>query len=136
MRTASGAVALNQRSRKTLVRMCSGAFAAACLLLLSGCGITDVICTDEAVPALAVAVVDSVSGETVVDPLVWVRDGSSQDTLTVFDGIASGLHERAGTYEVHAEHEGYAPWVRTGVTVTEGQCHVITRELTARLQAP
>lgn len=119
-----------------MVRTWRAAGAAAGLLMLSGCGITDVICTDEAVPAVQVAVVDSVSGGAVLDPLVWVRDGAFQDTLDVFDGMAMGVHERAGTYEVHVDHESYAPWVRSGVTVTENDCHVITRELTARLQAP
>lgn len=123
----------------SMLRMWRGAGAAAGLLLVAGCGatgLTDVVCTLEARPALAVAVVDSVSGEAVLEPLVWVRDGTFQDTLQVFDGTASGVHERAGTYEVHVEHDQYAPWVRSGVTVTEDECHVITRELTARLQAP
>jgi major membrane immunogen (membrane-anchored lipoprotein) len=120
----------------SIVGMWSGAFAAAGLLLLSGCGITDV-CTDEAVPAIRVAVVDSVSGAAIANPLVWVGDGMFQDTLEVFpNGIAHGVYERAGTYEVHVEHDDYESWVRTGVTVTEGKCHVNTRELTARLQSP
>lgn len=119
----------------SMLRMWRVAGAAAGLLLLGGCGITDPVCTGEAVPAVRVAVVDSVSGEAVLEPLVWVRDGMFQDTLDVFDGIAIGAYERAGTYAVHVEHDSYAPWVRSGVTVSENECHVITRELTARLQA-
>lgn len=122
-----------------MVRMWRGVGAAAGLLLLAGCGVTgftDVVCTAEAVPAVEVTVVDSVTGEAVLDPLVWVRDGTFQDTLEVYDGTAYGAYERTGTYEVHVEHDDYAPWVRTGVTVTEDECHVITQELTARLQAP
>lgn len=118
-----------------MIRMWRVAGVAAGLLLLGGCGIVGPVCTTEVVPAVRVAVVDSVSEEAVLDPLVWVRDGAFQDTLEVFDGTAYGAYERAGTYEVHVEHDSYAPWLRTGVTVTEGECHVITRELTARLQA-
>lgn len=120
----------------SLVRMWRRAGVAAGLLLFGGCGITDPVCTGEVVPAVQVAVVDSVSGEAVLEPLVWVRDGSFQDTLEVHGGTATGAWERAGAYEVHVEHDSYAPWVRTDVTVTEGECHVITRELTARLQTP
>ncbi len=120
----------------SILRMWRVAGAVAGLLLLGGCGITDPVCTGQVVPAVQVAVVDSVSGEAVVEPLVWVRDGTFQDTLDVFGGLAVGAYERAGTYEVHVEHDSYAAWARSGVTVTEDECHVITRELTARLQAP
>jgi hypothetical protein len=123
----------------TEIRMWRGAGAAAGLLLLAGCGwtgSTDIVCTDEARPAVEVAVVDSVTGEAVLEPLVWVRDGAYQDTLQLFGNTAHGAYERAGTYEVHVEHDSYAPWVRTGVTVDEDECHVITEQLTARLQAP
>lgn len=41
--------------------------------------------------------------------------------------------ERPGTYEVAAEKEGFFRWIRSGVEVDEGPCHVETVGLTARL---
>jgi hypothetical protein len=43
-------------------------------------------------------------------------------------------HEQSGTYEVTVEAQGYSLWQRTGVRVRDGECHVQTAELTARLQ--
>lgn len=104
---------------------------------LGGCNpFEPIICTLELRPSLVVRVVDSVSGDPVLDPLVWVRDGAFQDTFPAPQGVGRGPsdRERAGTYEVHVEHPDYAPWVETGVRVTEDECHVITREITAALQ--
>ena len=56
------------------------------------------------------------------------------DTLISTEGGAWGPSERAGTYELHVEHEGYAPWVRSGIRVTEDECQFRTRSLVVRLQ--
>lgn len=106
------------------------AVAAAC----SGDSTAPVACTLEARPSLRVEVVDSASGTRIPGPTVRVRDGTFTDTLAVHDGVAAGPFERPGTYDVRVEENGFAPWVRRGVNVTEGRCHVETRELTARLQ--
>ena len=108
---------------------------AGALALIAACELPWAIeCTTDARPALRVEVVDSLTGALLAEPLVWVRDGSFQDTLEVSFGRASGPHERPGTYEVHVEHDGYEPWVRASVRVSEDECHVQTRSLTARLQ--
>lgn len=101
---------------------------------LAGCDLTEAVCTTEARPAIQVEVLDSVAGTRLDAPLAWVQDRAYRDTLMVFQGVAFGASERAGTCDVHVEHSGYAPWVLTGVRVTEGAWHVNTRELTARLQ--
>lgn len=41
--------------------------------------------------------------------------------------------ERAGTYDVTAEKEGFSTWSRSDVDVPEGRCGPETVELTARL---
>lgn len=93
------------------------------------------VCTLEARPSFAVTVEDSVSGADLApEATVWVREGAFVDTLLPAPGgVYSGAHERPGTYEVVAEHPDYLDWHRTGVRVREGECHVITREITARL---
>jgi hypothetical protein len=45
-----------------------------------------------------------------------------------------GAGERGGTYRVVVQKPGYEDWVKTGVVVAEGRCHVVTTTLTARLQ--
>jgi len=104
-------------------------------LLVGGCGLgTEVLCTTEVVPSLRIEVVDSITGDPITDSVVWVRDGAYQDTLPSFEGTAWGPDERPGTYEVHVEKADYAQWIRSQVRVTQGECHVETRELVARLQ--
>lgn len=107
----------------------SAAFLGAC-----GDDLIAPVCTLEARASLMVQVVDSVSGAVIPEPTVWVKDGAFVDTLRVREGVAAGPYERAGTYDVHVEETGFAPWVLKGVEVTENRCHVETRELTARLQ--
>lgn len=111
-------------------------FGIALVVGCGACGLTDVdvACTAEAVPSLRIEVVDSVSATLVADPTVWVRDEAYQVTLPVFDGVALGPYERAGTYEIHVEHVNYWPWVSQDVKVTKGRCHVDTQSLTARLR--
>jgi hypothetical protein len=103
-------------------------------LILGACGITDLVCTDEAAASLNVTVVDSVSEAPVLDAVVWVQDGVFQDTLEGGGGLWYGPWERAGTYDVHVEHPDYRSWLKSGVTVEDGRCHVQSRSLTARLQ--
>ena len=108
--------------------------AALVTLSLGACGITDVVCTDEAVASLNVAVVDSVTGSFVTDAVVWVQDGVFTDTLMGGDGRWFGPWERAGVYAVNVESEAYRPWSRSGVEVEEGRCHVEPESLTARVR--
>jgi hypothetical protein len=102
---------------------------------LGGCGLTDVVCTDEAIASLNVTVVDSASADPLMGAVVWVEDGVYQDTLEGGNGTWYGPWERAGTYDVHVQHSGFRSWSTSDVTVEQGRCHVRPRSLTARLQA-
>jgi hypothetical protein len=44
-----------------------------------------------------------------------------------------GAYERAGTYLVQLETEGYQPWDTSGVQVFSDECHVQTVVFTAAL---
>jgi D-serine deaminase-like pyridoxal phosphate-dependent protein len=90
-------------------------------------------CDLRAYPAIMVAIRDSLTDVPVTEGVrVIARDGTYADTadFRVF-GLA---HERPGTYTVTVEKDGYQTWSRTGVRVRDGECHVQTVELTARLK--
>lgn len=93
-------------------------------------------CTTEIRPTFIITVLDSKSGENLApDATVWVRDDAFVDTLLAQprEGVYEDFWERTGTYEVVAAHPDYLTWRQTGVEVKANECHVITRELTARL---
>jgi hypothetical protein len=105
-----------------------------------------VICTAIALPALVIAVQDSVTGSK--GPFTNVsyvarglagKDstflGSVPAQVGGFDFRVGLAYERADTYDVTVTASNYKPWVKPGVTVTKDACHVITMNLTARLVA-
>lgn len=101
---------------------------------LAGCSKDPVICTMEARPALAVVVVDSITGAGLAGTaLVLAREGGVTDTLAGSDSVVSGVFERAGTYRVEVSSPGYRPWSREGVLATGDECHVQTVRLRALL---
>ena len=68
---------------------------------------------------------------------IIARDGNFADTANfsnVYDGPYGLGRERAGTYDVTVEQQGYRVWSRAVVKVTRGECHVRTVAITARLQ--
>jgi len=69
---------------------------------------------------------------------IIARDGVFADTaehpFAAYDGPYSLARERAGTYTVTVEQQGYRLWSRPGVRVTRDECHVRTVSITARLQ--
>jgi hypothetical protein len=103
---------------------------------------TRIVCTADVRPALAVTVVDAVSGAPRAgEALAVARDDRYSDTLRVNgflgDGTPialTGADERPGTYDLTVEHAGYRTWSATNVRVTSNTCHVQTVELTARLE--
>lgn len=108
---------------------------------LAGCDqLTGPPCTTDVRPALRVDVRDSSTNAPAgAGALIVARDGAFADTVLVPAHAAGAspyhlAHERAGTYAVTVERDGYRPWSRTGVRVTKDGCHVRTVELTARLQ--
>jgi hypothetical protein len=112
------------------------------LFALSGCGLLDpVACTQEARPGISLVVMDSVTGGpvTAADVMVIASDGAVADTVRgphiPAPPLAAGLaYERAGTYRVEARATGYTTWARSGVRVTEDECHVRTVQLAARMR--
>lgn len=88
----------------------------------------------EARPALAVVVVDSITGAGLAGTtMALAREGAFTDTLSGRDSVASGVFERAGTYRVELSAPGYLDWSREGVSVERDQCHVQTVRLRALL---
>ena len=104
-----------------------------------GCNpFTGTTCTSEARAALVV----DVRGSSTNAPAgrgarIIASDGAFADTASTsgdYDGPYQLAHERAGTYTVTVEKEGYRGWSQSGIRVTKGECHVRTVNLTARLQ--
>jgi hypothetical protein len=62
------------------------------------------------------------------------RAAVSAEITNVVDGPYGLAYERAGTYTVTVEQQGYRPWSRSGVRVTKDECHVRGVSITARLQ--
>lgn len=105
------------------------------------------ICTLSFDPALEVEVRDSMTNELLTPrAVVIVTDGVYSDTLTagvlipdaagreLIPKTVAGAHERAGTYQIHVSVPGYRTWIRSRVKVNDGECHVQTRLIVARLQ--
>jgi hypothetical protein len=101
------------------------------------------ICTLSIEPAVEVEVRDQTTDQFLsTAPRGVVREGAYQDSLTV-SGFTSDVPprvrtliaagERAGTYTVHLEADGYQPWDTARVRVGEGDCHVHTARFTAAL---
>ena len=121
-------------------------------LALCGCGLTDsgpYVCTADFRFGLAVYVKDSITGAWAASGARLLTDigGTPVDTAlsypTAFPAGQPALDsqpllgagERAGVYRVTVRKSGYTDWVRTGLRVTEDECHVRRTTLTARLQA-
>jgi hypothetical protein len=100
------------------------------------------VCTEEARPALMVAIADSVTGATsgFTNVIVAARDGAFADSVaqatypaSPFNGPIALAYERRGTFTVTVRADGYVPWSRAGVVVSGDRCHVATVSLTARM---
>ena len=88
-------------------------------------------------PALSVEVTDSITSAPLASGArVIASDGAFADTAIGegSDSARSLALDRAGTYTVTVDREGYAPWSRHGVHVTGDDCHVHTVKIFARLQ--
>lgn len=97
-----------------------------------------ILCTAQAVAAVSVDVRDSVSGSPAGrGALIVARDGAYADTVvfTSVDGPYGLAYERAGSYTVTVQQQGYRVWSESGVDVSKDICHVQPVRLKARLQA-
>ena len=94
-------------------------------------------CTAIAVDALNVTVVDALTRQRICDAVVTARDGAFTAELRGFgsgtDCTYSGPTERPGRYEVRITRDGYQAGVRSGITVTADECHVIPVALSVDL---
>ena len=97
----------------------------------------DVYCTTEAVAGLMVTVEDMQTGEFITQGItVTAQAGSySEELQTVHTNTEFiGAFERADTYIITVEGEGYETYTSQPVTVGDDICHVITEEVAVMLQ--
>ena len=102
------------------------------------------LCTDSIEPGIVFSAFDAETGASLTaQALARAIEGTYIDTLQVSsisgEGEVlsrSGADERAGTYTVLAEVDGYVPWVKTGVRVRDAECHVRQVVLEARMRRP
>ena len=104
---------------------------------LAACAVVepDVACTGEFVYGLHVTAVDSTTGAPVLEGLAGVatREGVPED-MVIFENQLFGAGETPGVYQASVTADGYLPWSRSGVEVTEDECHVLTESFTALMQ--
>lgn len=97
-----------------------------------------VLCTEELRAGIVLTVIDPISAAPILTGVtVTFQDGDYQETYTSTSapsGVFAGAYERPGTYVVAAAKDGFETWIRTGVEVAQGECHVATVELQAVLQ--
>ena len=112
------------------------------VVVLAACDLIGPVCTLEAVSGLHVTVVDSLTGAPAASGAQLIaQDGAFADTMSFppnrpdLDSTAlQSAEERPGIYTVTVRKSGFVDWVRRGVLVTAGRCHVRPVALTARLQ--
>lgn len=110
-----------------------------CILFLLGVAGCDLLgpraCTTELRPGISLLILDADGGPLASDSVMAsAADGEYVDvairnTQGAGYARASLAHERAGTYRVEVRGDGYEPWERTRVRVSEGECHVRTVDL-------
>lgn len=109
--------------------------------LVAGCSdmLSPEICTMEARAGITVLVLDSATNTPVGEGAsIIATDGAFADTvITVadYEGPYGFVHERAGSYTVVVEKDGFQHWSTSDVRVTRDDCHVHTTSITARLSA-
>ena len=102
--------------------------------------IAPAICSDEYVYGLEIQVVDGeTGGPTGLGAIAVVRDDGYVENALCEDrgplGVAVlAAGERAGTYDITIDAEGYLEWSREDVRVTEDRCHVKTVRIVAQLE--
>ena len=99
-----------------------------------------VLCVPYRRPAVVVVVSLAPGVSAGATPVAGVvRDGAYADSLRPHwpDPVAprawSAAFERPGTYAVELGVPGYYPWIRSGIRVGRGRCHVETVRLAATL---
>jgi hypothetical protein len=118
-----------------------GAFLLPLLCLAAACEESSSVCSlpmDTDVfapsPSLQVAVVDSVTGNSLLPGARgrWIM-GTETDSLRHWGNTLAALGP-AGRYAVAVEAPGYRAWARSDIRVRAGECGPEMEEVTARLQ--
>jgi hypothetical protein len=103
--------------------------------IVAGCDFGHV-CTTEARPGIRAIVRDSTTGAGLATGTIAVaRQAAFTDTLMGADSVMWGVYERAGVYRLEVSRPGYRDWVRDGLRVTRGECHVETIRVSVLLQS-
>jgi len=103
-------------------------------LAACGGGTDPVYCTEEYRAGITVEVVHGVTGAPLAESAtLTLREGDYVETVTepLSGRYLSGAWERAGTYDVRIDLDGFVPWRSAGIVVAEDVCHVHTVALTA-----
>ncbi len=116
------------------------------LVASSGCDLNEPhFCTAESVPGISVKIYDAeTSLPAACGATMWIEAGEYSEKVesdfyhcdgpdSLLSPFFSGAHEREGNYTVLILKDGYVPWIKNGVKVTGGQCHVRTVRLEAYL---
>ena len=116
------------------------------LFAVAGCndaGPSARICSAEARVGIQIDVRDAVTRNPAAEgSIATAREGSFIDTLRTQPVVPPqgslsvyGVYERPGVYSVTVTKPGYRDWLRSGVVVNKDECHVITVQLEALLEA-
>ena len=111
--------------------------------VLTGCSTDPIVCPAESALAVEVEPQDAFTGDPIADVTRGVAlDGSYVDSLRAYQLLSAnpvvprtlgGAADRAGTYAVHLEAEGYTAWDTSGLVVRRNACTVETVSFIARL---
>jgi hypothetical protein len=109
----------------------------ALLIPLIACGCpTNCPEDDDPVVGLVISARNSGNGIPIVNPTITLTDGAYQETMIPRDptGITfMGAVERAGTYTVTIQKEGFKTTTVQNVNVPQRFCHVQTQTLTVNI---
>ena len=101
------------------------------LLLVAGCPFLSIlphggiICTEIFVYGLNVTVTD-VNDNAITGATLTLTDGAFTETMEeVIAGVYAGAGERAGTYTLRVEADGFVTQTITDIVIEADECHVI-----------
>ncbi len=100
------------------------------LPLLAGCVIITLppggFCTAQFVYGLTVRVTDADTGESIIDATITLTNGGYTEIMESFGpGEYVGAGERAGTYSMTIEADGYGVLAVEDIVIESDVCHVI-----------
>lgn len=105
-------------------------------VLVAACGIVGLqSCPSLGRPSVQLSIHNAATGEAIDGASAVIRDGAFADSVTTNTaGAAVFVFDRAGTYDVQVEKEGFETWRRSDVVVELNDCgHAETANLDADL---